>query len=65
VKFAGLLLSLVLLAGVAMAQSNDQDQGIRHNQTIEGCLHHEAGSYQLTENAAQLPGPGATFASAQ
>jgi hypothetical protein len=50
-RFAGLLLSLLLLAGFAIAQSTDQDHGILHNQTIEGCLHHVTGSYQLTDHS--------------
>jgi hypothetical protein len=52
-KFAGMLLSFLLfVGGMAFAQTNKYDAGqtIRHNQTIEGCLTHNTGSYQLVEN---------------
>jgi hypothetical protein len=52
-KFAGLLLSFLLfVAGMAFAQNNKYDAGqtIEHNQTIEGCLTHNTGSYQLVNS---------------
>jgi hypothetical protein len=50
-RWAGLLLAFLMAGGVAFAQNSSPDgtQPIQRNQTIQGCLSHATGSYQLTD----------------